>query len=57
VLSPALTSPLVLTNTATITAPFEMRPNDNLAQAVLEVSPPTPPKWVIWLPVIMREEP
>jgi len=37
ILSPALTGPLAITNTALITAPLEAQPGDNVAQAVLHV--------------------
>ncbi|MGD8463961.1 MAG: hypothetical protein PVI09_08840 [Anaerolineae bacterium] len=57
VLSPALTSPMVLTNTAIITAPLEGWPGDNVAEAALQVSLPLPYHWRIWLPVITRGEP
>jgi uncharacterized repeat protein (TIGR01451 family) len=60
IVSPLLTSALVLTNTAIITTPLEMWPGDNLAQAVLQVilgPPPFEPAARIWLPLIMRGEP
>jgi uncharacterized repeat protein (TIGR01451 family) len=57
VLSPALASGLVLTNTAIITAPLEGWPEDNVAQAVLPVTVPTGYDWRIWLPLIMRQAP
>jgi uncharacterized repeat protein (TIGR01451 family) len=57
VLSPALTSALVLTNTAIITAPLEGWPGDNVAEAVLQVILPPAYDWRIWLPVIMRQAP
>ena len=41
VVSPGLTGPLAITNTAIITAPLEARPEDNLAEAVLQVIPPS----------------
>jgi hypothetical protein len=56
ILSPALTSALVLTNTAIITAPLEGWPGDNRSEAAVQVVLPTPYHWRIWLPLIMREE-
>jgi uncharacterized repeat protein (TIGR01451 family) len=55
-LSPALTSGPVLTNTAIITASLEAWPEDNVAQAVLRVIPPPAPQWRIWLPLVVRWE-
>jgi len=40
VLSPALIGPLAITNTAIITAPGEAQPADNVAWAILQVTPP-----------------
>jgi uncharacterized repeat protein (TIGR01451 family) len=40
VVSPELTGSLTLTNTAAITTPLEARPDDNRAEAVLQVIPP-----------------
>jgi hypothetical protein len=57
VLSPALTSAMVLTNTAIITAPLEGWPEDNVAAAELQVILPPAYDWKIWLPVIMRQAP
>jgi uncharacterized repeat protein (TIGR01451 family) len=57
ILSPSLTSALVLTNTAIITAPLDGWPGDNVAEAVLQVNPPGPYSYNIWLPLIMRREP
>jgi uncharacterized repeat protein (TIGR01451 family) len=37
ILSPALTGPLTITNTAVIRAPLEAQPEDNVAQAILHV--------------------
>ncbi len=37
ILSPALTGPLAITNTALISAPLEARPGNNVAEAVLHV--------------------
>jgi uncharacterized repeat protein (TIGR01451 family) len=37
ILSPALAGPLAITNTAIISAPLEAQPEDNVAQAVLQV--------------------
>jgi hypothetical protein len=48
---------MVLTNTAIITAPLEGRPEDNVAEAVLQVTVPPAFDWRIWLPVILRWEP
>ena len=57
ILSPTLTSAMVLTNTAIITAPLEGWPEDNAGQAVLQVILPPAYDWRIWLAVIMRGEP
>jgi uncharacterized repeat protein (TIGR01451 family) len=54
IVSPALTSALVLTNTAIITAPLEGWPGDNVAEAVLQVNAAPQYPWQIWLPLIER---
>jgi len=55
-IDPAVTPPITLTNTVTITSPLEGAPVDNVASVILPVVPEIPqPTPRVWLPVIVRE--